>query len=177
MYHESDCTNVAAVYGDDRPYPAEALILPFTPELTHYRADALLVRCIDNRFWKMLRAFTRYLELGHIDLVSVVGGGQFISSPERSEDRHVLLRKIDKSIRLHHTQRVILTTHHDCGAYGGFAYFGNDLKAEYDYHCREHEEMRAVVRAHFPGLAVDTYFFGNEGVVLTMPSIPYRLVY
>lgn len=133
----------------------------------HYTADAFIVRCFDNRFWKTFKRFVQNLNLGNIDPASVAGGAKVLSSPEKRGDRDFMLRELEKSIKLHDTKKIMLFTHHDCGAYGGLAKFGGDEKKEFAFHLGEHCKARAVIKKYFPKLKVETYFIDTEGVIAT----------
>lgn len=76
-----------------------------------------------------------------------------------------MLREIEKSIKLHGTARVLLFTHHDCSAYGGFSRFSSNPQAELDFHTEEHKKARDVIQARFPELAVESYFLDANGIV------------
>lgn len=138
-------------------------VFRYTTPLEHYTADVFALRCFDNRFWKTFKRFLKSLGLGHIDPESVAGGAKIFSSPEKEGDRDFMLRELEKSVRLHHAKRVMLYTHHDCGAYGGFARFG-DHEKEFQFHLEEHKNARAVIESNFPNLAVETYFIDEQGV-------------
>ena len=43
-------------------------------------------------------------------------------------------------IPLHKTNRCLLFTHHDCGAYGGFQRFRRDALKEFEFHQAEHQK-------------------------------------
>lgn len=109
----------------------------------------------------------RELGLSDIDPESVAGGAKILSSPEKIGDRNFILRELAKSIKLHRTKRVMLFTHHDCGAYGGVTRFGGDEEKEFAFHVDEHRKARAVIKKSFPKLRVETYFIDTEGVVET----------
>lgn len=135
--------------------------------LRHYEAAVFALRCFDNRFWKVFKRFMRHLGFGDIDPESVAGGAKILSSPEKEGDRDFILRELEKSTKLHHTKKVMLFTHHDCGAYGGLARFGGDEEKEFAFHVREHRKARDVIKKHFSALAVETYFIDTEGVAET----------
>mgnify|MGYP003394546182 FL=1 len=133
--------------------------------LDHYIADAFVVRCFDNRFWSVFHKFIKAQNLKQVDLESVAGGAKILSSPEQEGDRDFMLRELEKSIKLHHTKKVILFTHHDCGAYGGFRRFENNEQKELAFHQEEHRKAVAAIRERFPSLSVETYFFDENGVL------------
>lgn len=133
----------------------------------HYRADAFTVRCVDNRFWKTFKRFIRFKKYEDIDPKSPAGGAKVFSSPVRISVREHYLQEIALSRKLHHIKRVMLFTHHDCGAYGGIQRFGGDENKELAFHIKEHEKARRVIRARFPRLPVETYFMDRRGVIRT----------
>ena len=135
--------------------------------LHHYEAAVFALRCFDNRFWKVFKRLMRHLGLGDIDPESVAGGAKILSSPEKAGDRDFILRELAKSIKLHRTKRVMLFTHHDCGAYGGEARFGNDEEKEFAFHCQELAKAKKIVWRKFPKLRVKTYFVDDKGVIDT----------
>jgi carbonic anhydrase len=140
-------------------------VFHFDSPREHYRAEAVVVWCFDHRFHL---AFAKYLKRNGVlntDIVKVAGGAKSLASPARETDREFILDQIRTSIRLHRTQRVILMTHSDCGAYGGLAGgFGGDAQAEAQRH--EHELRRAAecVREAVPDIGVGCYFVDFEGV-------------
>jgi len=103
----------------------------------------------------------------YIDVVSVAGGGKILASPEDASDRAFLLREIATSRHLHNTQRVLVMTHRDCGAYGGDTRFQGDEEEEFTFHATEHAKARAVLTAAFPDMRVETYFLDTHGVYRT----------
>lgn len=133
----------------------------------HYTADTFAVRCFDNRFWKTFKRFMRELGLKDIDPESVAGGAKILSSPEKSGDRDFMLRELAKSIKLHGTKKIMLFTHHDCGAYGGIAKFDGSEEKEFTFHLKEHRKAYGLIKKRFPKLKIDTYFIDTEGVVAT----------
>lgn len=133
----------------------------------HYSADAFTVRCVDNRFWKTFKRFIRFRGYEDIDPKSPAGGAKVFSSPSQRSVREHYLQEIALSRKLHHIKRVMLFTHHDCGAYGGIQRFGGDENKELAFHKNEHKKARRVVNARFPGLPVETYFIDRKGVIRT----------
>lgn len=142
-------------------------IFAYPFDLGHYSADVFAVRCFDNRFWKTFKRFIKHLNLRHIDTESIAGGAKIFSSPEKESDRDFILRELEKSIQMHHTTRVILFTHEDCGAYGGSSRFGENQEKEFFFHQSEHEKAKKIIKQHFPDLPVETYFMDFQGVIKT----------
>ncbi len=142
-------------------------IFTYTTDTGHYQAGAFAVRCFDNRFWRSFREFMHHEGLGHIDAESVAGGAKIFASPEKEGDQDFMLRELEKSIALHRTTRVMLFTHSDCGAYGGFQRFNGNTEEELDFHKGEHQKARVCIQEHFPELTVETYFIDPQGVIRT----------
>lgn len=136
-------------------------------DLGHYTAQAFTLRCFDDRFWKTFKNFLKARGYVHIDPVSVAGGAKVLASPEKETDRDFMLRELEKSIRLHHTERVLLFTHSDCGAYGGLARLGGSAEEQFAFHQAELAKAKAAVQAKFPGIEVETYFIDAGGVIRT----------
>lgn len=143
-------------------------IFTYSTPLDHYTADAFVVRCFDNRFWGVFHKFIKAQNLKQIDLESVAGGAKIFSSPEQESDRDFMLRELEKSITLHHTKKVMLFAHHDCGAYGGFGKFRNDREKEFAFHREEYQKAAEALRQQFPDMAVETYFIDAKGVIKIM---------
>ena len=133
----------------------------------HYQADIFALRCFDNRFWKTFKRFMKFCGVGDIDPESPAGGAKVFASPEYKSDRGFFFREINKSIRLHHTKRIMLFTHTDCGAYGGLKRFGGNEEKEFVFHAREHKKARRAVLKKFPNFKVETYFIDWRGIIKT----------
>jgi len=142
-------------------------VFEFESPLDHYTADAFIVRCLDSRFWKAAKKFIKSLDLKHPDPAFPAGGAKVFSSPFDEYETEHYLGQIAKSIKLHHTKRVMLFTHHDCGAYGGFSTFGNDRDRELTFHVAEHKKAVKVIRKRFRGMKVETYFVDERGIIST----------
>lgn len=140
-------------------------IFRFRSDLTHYQTDFFTVRCVDDRFWKAFKNFLRSLGIKRVDPKSPAGGPKVLSSPEKIGDRDYMLREIEKSIRLHGIKKVMLFSHHDCGAYGGFKSFNQNPGKELGFHQKELRKAHQVINRRFPKLRVLTYFIDNEGIL------------
>ncbi|OGN00421.1 MAG: hypothetical protein A3B91_04215 [Candidatus Yanofskybacteria bacterium RIFCSPHIGHO2_02_FULL_41_29] len=135
--------------------------------LEHYRAGAFIVRCLDSRFWRVAKHFIKSLGIKHPDPAFPAGGAKVFASPFDEYETEHYLGQIAKSIKLHHTKKVMLFSHHDCGAYGGFAKFKNDPEKELDFHRAEHIIAEEVIKDKFPNLEVETYFIDEKGIIRT----------
>lgn len=130
-----------------------------------YRCDAVVVWCFDNRFELGFRKFLKRSGIATIDPVKIAGGAKALASPGHEWEREFVFGQIEKSIRLHGTDHVILMMHSDCGAYGGLeANFGGDPRREAETLRTELLAAADNVRRRYPGIRVSTYFVDFEGV-------------
>lgn len=131
----------------------------------HYKADAFIIRCFDDRFRKLFDAFIKKLGIRNADFESVAGGAKIFSLPEKEGDRDFMLRELKKSIRLHHTRKILFFTHTDCGAYGGMIKFNHDKDKEILFHINEHSIAVKIIRKYFPEIDIESYFMDFNGVL------------
>lgn len=87
----------------------------------HYKADACIVACIDHRFSQTLDAFQKKQGYGAVDLIMVAGGPKdfAIGHTDTTLIAQYLCKQIAVSLKLHHSKRVDIVVHTECGAYGG----------------------------------------------------------
>ncbi len=144
---------------------AKKLLLKSKISRKHYKADACVVWCFDDRFTKSRKKYFKKLGLKRIDRVMVAGGAKDLTAKGGASDKKYVLKQIATSIRLHHTPLVILTTHSDCGAYGGFAAFKNNPAKEILRHAHDQKRVIATVKKTVPrGVRVESVFVDFEGV-------------
>jgi hypothetical protein len=91
-------------------------IIEFKNSSEHYKADACIVWCFDDRFSDLLEETKKKFNLKRIDQVEVAGGAKELAGSGSGTD--FVLDQVYKSIKLHHTPLIILMVHKDCGAYG-----------------------------------------------------------
>ena len=78
---------------------AEPLV-KFESSKEHYAANACVVWCFDDRFYKLLKAFGKQEGFAHIDLVKIAGGAKALASADgASPDRDFVLNQIKTSAR------------------------------------------------------------------------------
>jgi len=147
-------------------------ILHFNSPTQKYHCDAVVVACFDHRFDRVLRRFLKRIGIVNPDPIVVAGGAKSLASPEHESDREFLKAQVEKSIRLHGTDRVILLLHSDCGAYGGLhKIFGGNEAAEVAHHRSELRRAHAVLQGAFPVLSIECYFVDFAGV-WQLDSVP-----
>lgn len=139
-------------------------VFHFKSSLEHYTAEAFVLRCFDDRFREAYEAFMATLRITHYDPESVAGGAKILASPEKEDDQDFMIREFEKSMLLHHTKKVMLFTHHACGAYKGIAPAPHDKEAEFAFHVGEHHKARAAIYECFPELQVESYFIDEHGI-------------
>ena len=137
---------------------------------THYHCDAAVVWCFDHRFSVALRKTLQRVGISHPDIIQVAGGAKALASSEDATGREFLLDQIQKSKRLHGTDRVVLMVHSDCGAYGGLAAFGGDAKLEAQHHAAELARAAARIEQNIPGMKVAGYHVDFDGVWAAYPE-------
>lgn len=134
----------------------------------HYTANACVVWCFDDRFYKLLKAFGKQEKFGHIDLVKVAGGAKALADGP-SPERDFILDQIKKSVMLHATKRVILMLHRDCGAYGGSKNFPGGAGAERTELVKQLHQAQDFVKKELSdvaGLVVDACFADFDGLYM-----------
>lgn len=129
-----------------------------------YVADAAVLCCFDQRIRLAVNKFLRRRNILRPDMIVVAGGAKTLASPRNDFEQDFILEQVRMSIRLHQTQRVMLTCHSDCATYGGLAAYGGNLQAEAEHHVSELWRAADLVRASFPQVEVEPYFINFEGV-------------
>ncbi|HVO28724.1 MAG TPA: carbonic anhydrase [Candidatus Paceibacterota bacterium] len=137
-------------------------MIEFESPKGHYDADACIVWCFDDRFYKLLKAFGKRQGWAHIDLVKVAGGARALAGGP-SPDRDFILGEIKKSIRLHHPGKVVLMLHQNCGAYGDSDQFA-DTGAEDAARGDDLAAAVAFVKDELPGTGVVGYYADFKGI-------------
>ncbi|MFN7993528.1 MAG: carbonic anhydrase [Bryobacteraceae bacterium] len=139
-------------------------VLHFDSPRDNYRCDAAVVWCFDDRFELALKKLLKRSRIEHPDRIRVAGGAKCLASPDRDFEREFVLDQLQKSVRLHGTERTILMVHTDCGAYGGLAAFDGDSRAESSHHMGELRRAANCILERFPAMRVDAYFIDFEGI-------------
>ncbi len=121
----------------------------------HYTADAVIVWCFDARFKNGLKELETALSLYNTDLIIIAGGAKNIANPEKLTDKKFILGQIEKSIKLHHTKRMLLMAHDHCGAYGSV-----DKKKV----LKDLAEAKKIAAIAFPSVHIETIFVDFENI-------------
>jgi carbonic anhydrase len=114
-----------------------------------HRSEAVLVACIDFRFWQETATFVKQ-ELGiqDFDLATLPGAAKAINEYKTDED--IAIQCVGIPCELHHSQKIIIINHEDCGAYGGSEKFAGDQEAELQFHIKELKKAQEIVSKKFP---------------------------
>ena len=121
---------------------------------------SIVISCIDYRFWPEALPLIKE-KYGDFDLIEMAGSSKNLVSPMELEDKTALLENIRISIQLHNPQRIILTNHIDCGAYGGSKKF-NLKDEEIIFHKNELEKAKEIIKKEFPQMIVVTEFISKD---------------
>ena len=141
-------------------------VIEFESSPEHYKAEACVVWCYDARFSELYDAFLdkRGFSKSKVDLVKGAGGAQALAL-ENGADHDTFRSQIEKSIKLHHTEKVILMVHMDCGGYGGSKAFDNNREKEWDHHIAELEKAASFVYDEFPDVReIECYIADFNGM-------------
>lgn len=130
----------------------------------HYRADAAVVWCFDDRMTLVVQKFLKRIGAARADSVRIAGGAMALASPKDEFEQKYVLDQLALSQKLHHARRVILIAHRDCGAYGGSARFRGDAEAEAAFHSAELAKAGDVIRRALPDVSVECYFADFDGM-------------
>ena len=115
---------------------------------------SVVLLCIDYRFWPEALPLLE-AKYGVFDLIEIAGASKNLVSPLEEEDRVTLLENIGISVKLHHPERLILTNHTDCGAYGGSKKFATH-EEELVFHREELRKAKIWAEQKFPELKIET---------------------
>lgn len=127
-------------------------------ETGHYQADATILRCIDERTKSALKSFVEKEGLTRYDDVSIPGSIKALASPASEEEKKIVLGYIASSVRLHHSKKIVLVAHNECGGYGGVV--GKE------YYLAELEKAAAVVANALPEILIEKVLIDFDGTTM-----------
>lgn len=118
-----------------------------------HSCEAVVLACIDFRFWKETMKFVEE-ELGIkiYDFPKLPGAAKAINDCQNEVD--VAMKCIGVPCDLHHVEKIVIVNHADCGAYGGSSQFKGDLEAEQKFHENELKKAKEKILAQYPGKEV-----------------------
>ena len=115
----------------------------------------LLFACLDWRLHPAIETYFLKFADG-CDLCVTAGSIKGLIDPTT---QNYFLEQIDISKKLHNCQKVILTMHMDCGAYGGSRAFSGE--AAETANCQNQlNQAKTLVERNFPEMPIETYIIG-----------------
>ena len=130
--------------------------------LDEHTCDAMVLHCIDFRFWRALHHFVETkLGIYDFDLLSLPGGAKNFDDPTEDFMFEAAELSAVNAKRLHHIKKFVLTNHIDCGAYGGSAKHAT-REDEIAFHTAELKKAAKVLRKKFPTLEVIAVFVSRR---------------
>lgn len=120
-----------------------------------HEAEATLVKCIDHRYLEVgLNALRYGLGIRTFDMLTRPGPAKILAYEGDDEGelhlKEKLIHDIVLSIKLHHTKKIVLFGHWDCGAYGGSVNFADDIDEEAVAYENDLQLAHSVLRHNFP---------------------------
>jgi len=108
----------------------------------------IVFHCIDFRLINETNDFIKNT-YGDCDIVSVAG-----SSKEIADGNSYLLKQIEISHNLHHSVKVVLIHHSDCGAYKN-SYQFNSPEEEKQKQVEDLLKIESIIKERFPDMTVE----------------------
>jgi carbonic anhydrase len=139
-------------------------VFHFDSQPDSYKADACVISCIDARFEQVTQKFLKKHQISWADVVKIAGGAKVFASPGQESDRAFALEQVRTSVRLHHTKRVLLMVHSDCGAYGGLRAFSGSEEREAEKYQTELRSAAEFLQQNVPMVDVECYYLRFSGV-------------
>lgn len=127
----------------------------FDSPLEVYVADACVITCYDARFDLALRKFLKRRGIVTYDQVKIPGAAKALAAPQNEAEREFVLRMVRTSMQIHHSARVLLIGHNDCGAYPG---------APVEAVTADLVRAAGVLLTAEPSLAIECYFADFDGI-------------
>ena len=101
----------------------------------------------------------------NIDLIKIAGGARVFATHEIEAEEDYFRGQIEKSVKLHHTRKVILMVHQNCGAYGKTF---DDTASEENFYKTELENAKKSVEAFLRSknlqIPIETYYATFDGL-------------
>lgn len=132
-------------------------------KLTAHKAKAFLVTCMDFRLLNDARNIMKKKGLDvNYDQFILAGVSLGYNQTKYGYWKKVMLDHINMSIKLHHTSKVILLDHLDCGAYKTFVE-GLTPENEVEEHKKNLLAAKNDIKAQIPSVEVYTWILHMDG--------------
>lgn len=119
-----------------------------------HSCSTLVIRCMDFRFHEALEEnIGKILEENacSFDSPGIGGGGSKSIIDEGS--KAVLYGALNIAVEKHGVNRVVITDHIDCGAYGGSGKFESEIEEE-KFHIDRLKEAKEIMAKEYPDLKI-----------------------
>lgn len=116
--------------------------------MNKHNCQNIVFHCIDFRLINETNDFIKN-NYGECDIVSVAGSGK-----EIADGNPYLLKQIEISHNLHHSVKVILIHHSDCGAYKG-SYQFNSPQEEKEKQVEDLIKIESIIKEKFGDMSVE----------------------
>lgn len=144
-----------------------------------HQAEATFLKCIDWRYFDVgLGALTHGLGVRTYDIIARPSPVKTLAYSGDDADalarQNHLLADVELSIRLHHTSRIVLFGHWDCGAYGGSQSFADEAEEQARYEA-DLATAGELLRSRFPGKLVTLVYskrLPNQRLVYRKYDLP-----
>lgn len=116
--------------------------------MNDHNCQNIIFHCIDFRLINETNDFIKN-NYGRSDIVSVAG-----SSKEIADGNSYLLKQIEISHNLHHSSKVVLIHHSDCGAYKNSYQFSSP-EEEKEKQVNDLFKIELIIKERFPDMTVE----------------------
>ncbi|MDK2949294.1 MAG: hypothetical protein PWQ56_459 [Patescibacteria group bacterium] len=116
--------------------------------MNDHNCQNIIFHCIDFRLINETNDFIKN-NYGRSDIVSVAG-----SSKEIADGNSYLLKQIEISHNLHHSSKVVLIHHSDCGAYKNSYQFSSP-EEEKEKQVNDLLKIELIIKERFPDMTVE----------------------
>jgi len=131
------------------------------PDDPDHEADALLLTCMDFRFFLKIAEMMKGIKYDHVILAGAALG-VVVEDPdclrEKARWKDTFFDHLELAIALHKIKKVIVLEHRDCGAYGPDGFCLLPANPERDLERRVHEEKAEELRNKIREIDSDLYF-------------------
>ena len=127
---------------------------PQSKRLLKHDVQAVAIACIDHRFSAGdgdRKAIKRVLGTEDVEFIQIAGGAGCFASIDGSVQASTHAKvALDVAVGKHHAQKILLTTHTECGAYAlaGFTFI--DFVKEMEFQTEELLKAKEAVQAIYP---------------------------
>ena len=131
------------------------------PHEPGHEADALLLTCMDFRFFLTIAEMMKGIKYDHVILAGAALGVVVKNPtclPDKARWQQTFFDHLELAIALHKIKKVIVLEHRDCGAYGPDGFCLLPANPERDLERRIHEEKAEELRNKIREIDSDLYF-------------------